>query len=197
MPTTVKITKEKILDAAFNIAREKGIENVSNRELAKRLNSSIRPIYYQFKNVEDLNKELYSKIEKYFYKFLMDNMTNDLPPYKQVGINYIRFAKEEPNLFKLLFMSSYNLLPKEFISKDTKDYKELVELIKISTKLNDDDIANFHTNMWIFTHGIATLVANDTVILSDQQIKKMLSLQFQALMLLKENPNNKWVIKGE
>ena len=94
-------------------------------------------------------------------------------------------------------MSSYDLLPKEFISKDTKDYKELVELIKISTKLNDDDIANFHTNMWIFTHGIATLVANDTVILSDQQIKKMLSLQFQALMLLKENPNNKWVIRGE
>ena len=70
MPTTTKITKELILDTALEIAREKGKEGISNRELAKRMNCSIRPIYYQFKNVEELYKELYIKIEKYFYHFL-------------------------------------------------------------------------------------------------------------------------------
>ena len=195
MPKSVKITKEKILEAAFSIVREKGIESLSNRELAKKLNSSIRPIYYQFKNVEELNNELYIKIEKYFYKFLMDKMVDNIPPYKQVGINYIRFAKEETNFFKFLFMSGSDLVPKEFISRDNEDYQELTKLIKLSTQLKDEDIADFHTKMWVFTHGIAMLVATDTVKLTESQINELLSLEFQALMLLKENKDNKWVLK--
>ena len=53
--------------------------------------------------------------------------------------------------------------------------------------------------MWIFCHGIATLVANGTIKLTDNQIQDLLSYEFQALMLLEENPNNKWVLnkKGE
>lgn len=49
--------------------------------------------------------------------------------------------------------------------------------------------------MWIFTHGLATLVANNTINLTDKQITELLSYEFQALMLLEENPNNKWVLK--
>lgn len=194
MPTTLKITKEKILDAAFSIARSYGINKVSNREIAKRLNCSIRPIYYQFKNVDELNKELYVKIEKFFYKFIMDNMIDTMPLYKQVGINYIKFAREETNLFKFLFMTRSDLIPKEFISKDQEDFKELVKLIKISTKLSDKDVESFHIKMWIFAHGIATLSANNTVEFNDEQISHLLSLEFQALMLLEENPNNKWIL---
>lgn len=194
MPTTLKITKEKILDAAFSIARSYGINKVSNREIAKRLNCSIRPIYYQFKNVDELNKELYVKIEKFFYTFIMDNMVDTMPLYKQVGINYIKFAREETNLFKFLFMTRSDLIPKEFVSKDQEDFKELVRLIKISTKLSDKDIESFHIKMWIFAHGIATLSANNTVEFNDEQISHLLSLEFQALMLLEENPNNKWIL---
>lgn len=194
MPTTLKITKEKILDAAFSIARSYGINKVSNREIAKRLNCSIRPIYYQFKNVAELNKELYVKIEKFFYKFIMDNMIDTMPLYKQVGINYIKFAREETNLFKFLFMTRSDLIPKELISKDQEDFKELVKLIKISTKLSDKDVESFHIKMWIFAHGIATLSANNTVEFNDEQISHLLSLEFQALMLLEENPNNKWIL---
>ena len=70
-------------------------------------------------------------------------------------------------------------------------------LVRISTNLDDEDIKNFHTNMWIFCHGIATLVANNTIFLTDNQIEQMLSYEFQALMLLKENPDNKWVLRRE
>ena len=48
--------------------------------------------------------------------------------------------------------------------------------------------------MWMFTHGIATLVAAETLELSLDQIKELLSHEFQALMLLEENPDNKWVL---
>lgn len=196
MSKNVTITKEMILASAFDIVREKGLEGISNRELAKKLNCSIRPIYYQFQNVEELYNELYVEIEKYFYKFLMDNMNDDMPKYKQVGLNYIKFAKEEKEFFKILFMSEIDLGLNDFIAKDMEDFKELSKLIKISTNLNDEDIESFHIKMWIFSHGLATLVASSTINISDKQLKQLLSLEFQALMLLKENPNNKWVLKN-
>lgn len=194
MPTNVRITKNMILDTAFDIARSGGLEDVSNREIASRLGCSIRPIYYQFKNTDELKGELYAKIEKYFYTYLMDNMRDDIPPYKQVGINYIRFAREESHFFRILFMSETNLLPMGFVTKDEDDFSKLAKFIKFSTKLSDDDIKTFHVRMWLFAHGIASLVASNTVVFSDTQIEKLLSYEFQALMLLEENPDNKWNI---
>ena len=194
MPTKIKISKDMILDAAFEIVRKHGMEKLSNRELANKLKCSIRPIYYQFENVEEMQKELYIKIEQYFYEFLLDNMVEGIPQYKQIGINYIRFAKREKQLFQTLFMNSTGLTPDAFVSKDGEDYKEIEKLIKISTNLKEEEIKDFHTKMWIFCHGIATLVASGTVKLTDSQIQNLLSYEFQALMLLEENPNNKWVI---
>lgn len=194
MSKEVKITKDMILEAAFDIVREKGLEEVSNRSISKRLECSIRPIYYQFNNSDELKKELYNKIEKYFYKYIMDNMIDNIPYYRQVGINYIKFAREEKNFFKILFMSKSDYLPEGFVSKSEDDFKEISKLIKMSTKLNDDDIKSFHIKMWMFTHGIATLLATDTVLLTEEQISNLLSSQFQALMLLEENPDNKWIL---
>ena len=194
MPTKIRISKEMILDAAFEIVKQEGMEKLSNRELANKLKCSIRPIYYQFENVEEMQKELYLKIEQYFYKFILDNMVEGIPKYKQVGINYIKFAKKEKKLFQTLFMSDIGLSPNAFVSKDGEDYKEIEKLIKISADIKEEDIKDFHTKMWIFCHGIATLVANDTIKLTDNQIQDLLSCEFQALMLLEENPNNKWVL---
>ena len=141
-----------------------------------------------------MQKELYLKIEQYFYRFLLDNTIEGIPQYKQVGINYIKFAQKEKKLFQILFMSNAELTPDAFVSKAGEDYKEIEKLIKLSTNLKEEDIKDFHTKMWIFCHGIATLVANGTVKLTDNQIQELLSQEFQALMLLEENPDNKWVL---
>ena len=194
MPTKIRISKDMILDAAFEIVRKDGMEKLSNRELASKLKCSIRPIYYQFENVEEMQKELYLKIEQYFNKFILDNMVEEIPKYKQVGINYIKFAKKEKKLFQTLFMTDVGLTPDAFVSKAGEDYKEIEKFIKISANIKEEDIKDFHTKMWIFCHGIATLVANDTIKLTDNQIQDLLSCEFQALMLLEENPNNKWVL---
>lgn len=195
MANTTKITKEMILDTAFSIARREGLNSISNRRIAKELNSSIRPIYYQFKNTEELKLELGKKIDTYFYDYLLNNKLSNMPLYKQIGINYIRFSRDEKKLFKILFMSDNKLLPSDFIL-DT-DYMKIKDIIRISTNLSDKDIKSFHLKMWLFTHGIATLSANDTVLFTDKQISDLLSYEFQALMLLEENPDNKWVLKEE
>lgn len=197
MPTTIRITKEMILNAAFDITRNEGIEKLSNREIAKKMNCSIRPIYYQFKNSEELYKELYNKINSYFYDFIMKNIADDIPHYKQIGINYIKFAQEETNLFKVLFMSPARNLPNTFVETDKTGFAGVVAAIKLSTHLSDKDIKSFHTKMWIFVHGIATLTVSRSFKFTDEQIKDLLSQEFQALMLLEENPNNKWIIKNK
>ncbi len=194
MSKPTKITKEIILEKALEIIRTQGIEKVSNREIAKKLNSSIRPIYYQFKNSEELYNELLMKMETYFYSFLLDNEIEDIPKYKQIGINYIKFAKEETNIFKALFMKKNNLVVENFIGQ-IKEFKEIEKFVKVSTNLKNEEIKSFHVKMWIFTHGLATLVASNTINFNDQQIRDLLSYEFQALMLLEENPNNKWVLK--
>ena len=195
MANTTKITKEMILDIAFSIARREGLNSISNRRIAKELNSSIRPIYYQFKNTEELKLELGKKIDTYFYDYLLNNKLGNMPLYKQIGINYIRFSRDEKKLFKILFMIDNKLLPSDFIL-DT-DYMKIKDIIRISTNLSDKDIKSFHLKMWLFTHGIATLSANDTILFTDKQISDLLSYEFQALMLLEENPDNKWVLKEE
>lgn len=197
MPTIIRITKEMILNAAFDITRNEGIEKLSNREIAKKMNCSIRPIYYQFKNSEELYKALYNKINSYFYDFIMKNIVDDIPHYKQIGINYIKFAQEETNLFKVLFMSPARNLPNTFVATDKNGFAGVIDAIKLSTHLSEKDIKSFHTKMWIFVHGIATLTVSKSVKFTEEQIRDLLSQEFQALMLLEENPNNKWILKNK
>ena len=127
---------------------------------------------------------------------LFRSMIKDVPLYKQIGINYIKFAIAENNLFKFLFMTEIKDEPSAFITTDEKGFEEVVKAIKISTKLSDKDIKSFHIKMWIFAHGIATLSATKSVKFTDEQIQDLLSQEFQALMLLEENPNNKWILKN-
>ena len=114
------------------------------------------------------------------------------------------YSKNEENLKKQI--AELDVKIQETMKKQTDLYpadvklvenqidEEIEKLIRISTNLNDDDIMKFHTKMWIFCHGIATLVANDTIKLTDSQIQELLSDEFQALMLLEKNPNNKGVL---
>lgn len=193
MPTIAKITKEQILTSAFEIVKKSGMKALNNRDLAKKLNCSIRPIYYQFDNVSSLQEELIKKIEKYFFEYLLNDMDETMPEYKQIGIKYIKFAKEESNLFQILFMTKNEMSTEDFIKKNDENFEKLKKLIKNSTDLDDENLKIFHTRMWIFTHGLACLVANDICKLTDAQISQMLSYEFQALMLHEENPNNKWI----
>ena len=195
MPTKAKITKEMILNAAFEIVKESGIDALTNKALSERLNCSIQPIYYQFKNTEDLKKELLIKIEKYFFEFLTANMTNTIPKYKQIGINYIKFAKEEKELFRIIFMTKSNHTASDLVTHALETAEGLEKVIKNSTELDKEEIKTFHIRMWIFTHGVASLVANETCNLTDEQISGLLSSSFQAFMLLEDNPNNKWLLK--
>lgn len=192
MPSSKKILREDIITVGLDIAKEKGMEGINARDIAKKLGCSVQPIFYQFQNMDELKKEVYMVAEQYCYNFLLNNKIYDVPKYKQVGLNYVKFAKKEKKLFQILFMNNSDLAPDAFVSKSGKDYEKIEKLVRLSTNLNDKEISEFHTKMWIFVHGLSTLLANETIKLNDKQISELISGQFQALMLLEENPNNKW-----
>ena len=126
--------------------------------------------------MDDLKLCILKKAEEYFYDFIASLFDDSIPKYKQVGINYIKFAKEEPILFKILFLDKNNF-DKTLLESETESFKMIKSFISSSTKLED-------FQMWIFTHGLACLLASNNYNLSDDDISNLLSKQFKALIYL-------------
>ena len=81
-------------------------------------------------------------------------------------------------------MSKTNLSINEFIDAADGNFNEVEKYINMSTSLVGKDLKSFHVKMWLFTHGIATLIASSAVNLTDEEISNLLSSEFKALMLL-------------
>ena len=107
MPAKVKVTKEMIVDAAFAIAREAGVERINARTVSERLHCSTQPVMYHFETMEALKRTVYAKADLYHSEYLMNMKKPPKGAALGIGMNYIRFAIEEPHLFRFLFQSDY------------------------------------------------------------------------------------------
>ena len=72
MPAKIKATKEMIINAAFEIAREIGAENINARTVSERLNCSTQPVMYHFATIEELKRAVYAKADLYHSEYLMN-----------------------------------------------------------------------------------------------------------------------------
>lgn len=182
MPTRARIQKEDIIDAAFALIREKGIEKLTVRDIAQQLHCSIQPIFYQFHTMDALKTTLLDHTKKYFNDFLFDvKADSDLPRYKETGMNYVRFAVEEANLFQFLFMQNYDIKIDE-MAYFNRSYEEVANILQIQNDFSHEIAKSFHQKMWLFTHGIASLLATHTVEFTEEEISNLLTEEFLALL---------------
>lgn len=145
MPRKFMFTREEILTAALDLAREKGIDAVTARGLGAKLNSSSKPIFSLFENMEDVLTAVKEAAEELYQNYLKADMANgEYPPYKASGMAYIRFAKEETELFKLLFMRDRS---RENTQNDKDGMKPFLELIQQNLGLSENEAYMFHTEM--------------------------------------------------
>jgi len=156
MPPKFKFTREEIIQAALDLTRESGIAAVTARGLGAKLGSSVKPIFSLFENMEEVQNEVLKAAEKLSQARIRETMeSGQYPPYKASGIAYICFAREEKELFKLLYMRDR--------SRETFDegdsVKPLIEEIQKQTGLSEEDAYRFHLEMWVYVHGIATMIA--------------------------------------
>ncbi|MBE6761743.1 MAG: TetR/AcrR family transcriptional regulator [Ruminococcaceae bacterium] len=178
MPPIPKYTKQEIIDIAFDFVKENGYDALTARDLAKMLNTSTRPIFTAFENMEELKKEIIYKTENFFIKYKKDEIKKqEYPEYKASGIAYIRFAKEEKNLFKLLFMRDRT---------GETDVKELsisdeINFITKNLLISDEAAEKFHIKMWVVMHGFATMLATGYLDLDFKTISNITSEVYNAL----------------
>ena len=105
MPPKFKFTREEITQAALKVTRQNGMSGLTARALAEKLGCSSKPIFGLFRNMEEVQQEVMRGAQALYQSYLKEDMEKGkYPPYKASGMAYIRFAKEEKELFKLLFM---------------------------------------------------------------------------------------------
>ncbi len=157
MPPKVKFTKEKIVDTALSIVRESGMEALTARSLATRLGSSAKPIFGYFSSMDELQNEVMIAADRIYNGFITDDMQKgEYPPYKASGMAYIRFAREEAELFKLLFMRNRS---GETIAEDREAVRPMLDLIMQNLGIDEDSAYQLHLELWIYVHGVATMFA--------------------------------------
>lgn len=190
MPPRVKITKEDIINVSIDILRNQGQEALNARNIALSLNSSTQPIFFNFSSMEELKKAVMVSAFNIYLDFLNKETKKDkYPQYKAFGIGYIRFAKEERELFKLLFMRDRS--GEEFVS--TFDREASIELIMKNNGFSREKAELMQLEMWVFVHGVASMIATSYLDLEWDLISRMLTDAYKgiATRLLEEE---KWLL---
>ncbi|OIJ12842.1 TetR family transcriptional regulator [Anaerobacillus arseniciselenatis] len=158
MPPKKKFSKQQIVDAAFDIARTEGIDNITIRKVAEKLGSSIAPIYVNFKDVDELIEEVVNKIFAVSQQLLQQE--NSGRPFRDIGVASIRFAKHYSVLFKDLVMNQ-----NKFIKKlEQGSNSDIIELMKQDADLKgftDEELQEILLKMKIFQTGLSIMVANE------------------------------------
>jgi AcrR family transcriptional regulator len=172
MPPNKKYTKDEIVNIAYKIVESEGFENLNARRIAKELNASVQPIFHNFTSMEELKNTVYEKIYETYQNY-MERVT-EKHAYKQSGLSYIEFAKDHPVLFKILFMKETNNSPENFIINDSEG-EDIIKKGQQLTGLSYEDQKKFHVKVFIFTHGIACLLATKTVKLEENEIEELLT----------------------
>lgn len=176
MPPKPKYTKEAIVNAAYELTREKGIDAVVAREVGKRLNTSSSPIFTAWSSMEELKEEVY-KLARRKYQEYMADIFDYSPAFKEFGMRCVRFAAQEPNLYRMLFLtqreehSPYVRFKQEFESIFTP----LVEEIWKTFGLSGEAAEGLLNQMIIFANGIAAFVITDADSFSKEAVSRYLS----------------------
>lgn len=180
MPPKAKITKEMIVDTAFSIAQNEGIEKVTARSISEALKCSTQPILYYCSSVIDIKKAVYEKADEYHTNYIMRQETDCKSPLLTIGINYIKFAIEERNLFCLLFQTN------EFSGACVLDMIKAPELTPIidvlqrELSLSREDAIDAFSTLFIFAHGYASLYANNTMVYHEAHVISALERVFNG-----------------
>ncbi|MFD3156771.1 TetR/AcrR family transcriptional regulator [Haloimpatiens sp. FM7330] len=175
MPPKIVVNEENIKQAGFEIIKTSGIENLTARNIAKKLKCSTQPIYRAYANMDALKEELFIDIRQYFLKYIF-NYKKVENEFLNTGLGYIDFAKNESNLFKALYLTEN--LDVDFDREDTFDLSKGIEQMNempIFSNLSEEEIKDIMIKLWIFTHGLATMVMSPSLNITDEKIIKMLS----------------------
>ncbi len=178
MPPKVKVTKQDIIEATLALVRQNGTDAINARSIASALSCSTQPIFSNFESMEDLQKAvIYAAYDCYTGFIAREVEGGNYPQYKAFGMAYVRFAKEEKELFKLLFMRDRT---EEDLSYSS-DFEESVKMIMQANGVSQEIARLMHLEMWTCVHGIGTMLATSFLPIEWELVSNILTDVYQGI----------------
>ncbi|WP_053365189.1 TetR/AcrR family transcriptional regulator [Bacillus sp. FJAT-27245] len=156
MPPKKKFSREQIIDAAFDIARDEGLDGITIRKIAQRMGSSIAPIYVNFNDVEEVKNAVLGKMHDISLKMLKTNYSDD--PFLNIGIASLKFAREYSVLFKDLILNN-----KTRLERVQPDIGSILGRMQKSEKLMEftqEELSGISFKMRVFQLGLSVMDVN-------------------------------------
>lgn len=191
MPPKAKITKDMVIDAAFEVARKTGWETINARTVSRKLNCSTQPVMYHFATIEALKRAAYIKTERYHTEYLMHVREEDV--MLGIGLNYIRFAVEETNLFRFLFQSGFAVENNLLEMIESRELAPVISAMQKAMNLTMEQTKEVFVTLALFVHGYASIIANNALEYDEAVIAAHLERVYTGAMLAigEEKPNEK------
>lgn len=181
MPPKFRFTRDEIIDAGVNVVRKNGMSGLTARGLAAELGSSPKPIFSLLQNMDEVQREVIHAAAVIYQARIVKGMAEGrYPPYKASGMAYIQFARDERELFKLLFMRDRS---GERIVENRESIRPMLDLIMQNLGISEDEANMFHLELWVYVHGIATMIATSYLEWDEAFVSRTLTDAFEGLKL--------------
>ena len=171
MPPKIRFAKDDVVKAAYEVAREKGLDAVNARSVAAQIGCSTQPLFREFSCMEDIKKEVFHYTLNRFEQETQEEQAQEENSLKAAGRVYLRMARNEPNLFRMLFMRKRCEESSNFAIASAC---EKAENFGREMNVEQKQAQGVYINFWMFIHGMATMFATGYLTLSDEMVERVL-----------------------
>ncbi|MGX7199716.1 TetR/AcrR family transcriptional regulator [Enterococcus nangangensis] len=162
------ITRQQILDAAYDLVAQEGFQKFTARNIAQHMACSTQPIYLEFRNMDELKEAVFDRIHDYLGEEIFTKaITGD--NVVDMGLNYIYFAKHENKLYKALYLEDYGGGERMHSFSYTM-FSQRARKDEHYANLPEDVINRLHTGTWITVTGLASLMSSNIIHPTQEQM---------------------------
>ena len=176
-----RITKEMVVNAAFEIARSDGMEQVMLKNIAEKIGCSVQPIYSYCKNMEGLRQDVTLKVCSFIGEYVQTHIDKD-DIFETTGRAYIQLAKEEPHLFKIFILHRRNSIASLEDLYQSETNPHTAEFISKKLGISIGQAKKLHLNMLIYTIGLGTIFSVVTPGISTDEIYEQQEIAYKAFL---------------
>jgi len=182
MARTARISRDDIVAAAVELVRTQGHECLNVRTLAAALGCSTQPVLYHFATMDEVREAAYQAVDEQHSSFLTAGLETAADPIMQLGLNYVRFAHEEPHLFRFLFQTN------AFGGQDltamvaAPEVRGLVGIVAQSADMDIAQALQVFLTIFVAAHGFASLVANNSLQYDETQVAGVLEAAYSGAL---------------
>lgn len=188
MPPSVKFTKDEIVNAALQVVREKGAAALTTRQIAAVLGVSTRPIFTYFQNMQQVQEAVRQAAQGLYHSYIKKGL-EQVHPFIGLGEQYIRFATQEPELYRLLFLPLAPGSKNNAMEEMERTQNLVLDFLQQVYQLDEAAAKRFFRDVWLVAHSLAALIVTNCCPYSPEEIRQILtSVSLSVCKACKEIP---------